>query len=106
MAVDWGDGDYEPTADALRPAATRLVEAAGVAAGQHVADIGCGTGNVALIAAAAGARATGVDRPRGWWPAPRNAPAPPGPTRASWWATPVRCRCGTAPTTTLSAASA
>ncbi|MGD9694500.1 MAG: class I SAM-dependent methyltransferase [Thermoleophilia bacterium] len=61
MAIDWGDGDYARTAEALRPAAARLVAAAGVGEGDRVLDVACGTGNVALAAVAAGGRATGVD---------------------------------------------
>ena len=62
---DWGLGRYEDTAAQLEPAARVVVERAAVAPGEHVVDVGCGTGNAALIAAASGARVTGVD------PAPR-----------------------------------
>ena len=48
--LDWGDGDYALTAAALLPAAEVLVEAAGVASGDRVLDVACGTGNVALSA--------------------------------------------------------
>jgi ubiquinone/menaquinone biosynthesis C-methylase UbiE len=61
VELDWGDGDYALIAAALAPTAEVLVDAAEVAAGQEVADIACGTGNVALAAAARGAAATGVD---------------------------------------------
>ena len=43
------------------PAAAQLVKFAGVKAGQRVLDIACGTGVVAVTAAAAGAKATGLD---------------------------------------------
>lgn len=65
MTIDWSAGSYEPTAEQLLPAATTVVRAGGVGRGQRVADIGCGTGNAALAAAALGAEVTGVD------PAPR-----------------------------------
>jgi SAM-dependent methyltransferase len=42
-------------------AAVRLVKFAGVHAGQRVLDVGCGTGVVALTAARAGAKVTGLD---------------------------------------------
>jgi SAM-dependent methyltransferase len=61
VGLDWGDGDYARTAAQLAPAAEVLVDAAGVAAGDRVLDVGCGTGNAALIAAARGGRVTGVD---------------------------------------------
>src|SRR5437016_11775907 len=41
--------------------AARLVQYAGVIPGQHVLDVGCGTGVVAVTAARAGARVTGLD---------------------------------------------
>jgi SAM-dependent methyltransferase len=59
--LDWGLGRYEHTAQQLRPAARVLVDHAGVTADQRVVDVGCGTGNAALLAAARGARVKGVD---------------------------------------------
>lgn len=60
-AVDWSIGHYEHTAAQLLPAARVVVERAAIAAGEHVVDVGCGTGNAALLAAERGARVTGVD---------------------------------------------
>ncbi len=59
--VDWGVGRYECTAEKLFPAAQVLVDGAALRPGERVLDLGCGTGNVALLAAAAGARVTAVD---------------------------------------------
>jgi SAM-dependent methyltransferase len=59
--MDWSLGRYESTAAQLLPAAEVVVAAAAPARGEHVVDVGCGTGNAALLAARAGARATGVD---------------------------------------------
>lgn len=61
MDIDWGDGDYARTAAALAPAADALVEIAGVAAGDRVLDVGCGTGNASMAAAARGAIVQAVD---------------------------------------------
>lgn len=58
---DWGVGCYERTAKALLPAAQVLVKAAQLSAGEQVLDLGSGTGNAALLAAAAGADVTAVD---------------------------------------------
>lgn len=59
--IDWGIGEYELTAAQLAPAAERAVAAAAIAPGDRVLDVACGTGNGALLAAAAGATTTGVD---------------------------------------------
>ncbi|HWD81995.1 MAG TPA: class I SAM-dependent methyltransferase [Kribbella sp.] len=59
--IDWGKGTYETTAADLRPAARELVVAAGIRPGEHVVDVGAGTGNVALLAADLGARVTAVE---------------------------------------------
>jgi len=61
---DWGAGHYEHTAAQLQGAAVVVVDVAAPAAGEHVVDVGCGTGNAALLAAARGARVTGVDPAR------------------------------------------
>ena len=65
LPLDWSVGRYEETAAQLLPAAELLVEEAAPLAGKQVVDVGCGTGNAALLAAVRGARVTGVD------PAPR-----------------------------------
>ncbi|WP_320669875.1 class I SAM-dependent methyltransferase [Patulibacter defluvii] len=58
---DWSLGEYELTATQLLPAAERAVAEAAIGAGERVLDVACGTGNAALLAAARGGVATGVD---------------------------------------------
>jgi len=58
---DWGLGHYERTAAQLAPASDVVVERAAPQASERVLDLGCGTGNAALLAAARGATVTGVD---------------------------------------------
>ena len=59
--MDWGVGSYEHTAERLQPASERAVAALGLTGGERVLDVGCGTGNAALVAARAGAIVLGVD---------------------------------------------
>ena len=61
MQIDWSLGQYETTAAQLLPAARAVVDRAALAPGERVVDVGCGTGNAALLAAAHGAHVTGVD---------------------------------------------
>ena len=59
--MDWGLGNYERIAEQLLPAAQVLVERAAPREGERVVDVGCGTGNAALLAAERGATVIGVD---------------------------------------------
>jgi SAM-dependent methyltransferase len=61
QTLDWGVGCYERIAESLAPAAHAVVRAAAVVPGEAVLDVGCGTGTVAMLAAAKGARVTAVD---------------------------------------------
>jgi len=63
--LDWGAGSYESVAAQLLPAARAVVDSAGLRPGERVLDLGCGTGNAALLAADRCGKVTGVD------PAPR-----------------------------------
>lgn len=65
QVLDWGIGHYETTAEQLFPAARAVTESAAIRPGEHVLDLGCGTGNAALLAAGHSGEVTGVD------PAPR-----------------------------------
>ena len=59
--MEWGQGRYERIAKQLLPAAEVVVEQAAPQEGERVVDIGCGTGNAALLAAERGAKVIGVD---------------------------------------------
>jgi len=61
VTLDWGAGEYERTARELEPAAHHVVALAGLASGETVLDLACGTGNAAIEAARAGAQVTGLD---------------------------------------------
>jgi SAM-dependent methyltransferase len=58
----WASGDYPSMVETfLTPLGPRLVEAAGIQAGQRVLDVAAGTGNASLPAAEAGAEVTASD---------------------------------------------
>jgi SAM-dependent methyltransferase len=58
----WAAGDYAAVSDAITDAvASKLVERVGVDSTHAVLDVATGTGNVALLAAEAGARTAGLD---------------------------------------------
>ena len=59
--MDWSLGRYERMAEQLLPAARVAIERGAPDRGERVLDVGCGTGNAALLAAVRGARVTGVD---------------------------------------------
>jgi SAM-dependent methyltransferase len=59
--MEWGQGRYERIAEQLFPAAEAVVEGAAISPGERVVDVGCGTGNAALLAAERGAKVTGID---------------------------------------------
>jgi SAM-dependent methyltransferase len=61
VSIDWGEGRYENTAAQLAPIAEVVVEAAAPQPGERVLDLGTGTGNAALLAAARHASVLGVD---------------------------------------------
>ncbi|TCO56058.1 class I SAM-dependent methyltransferase [Actinocrispum wychmicini] len=64
--VDWSMGRFEQIAPQLLPAARAALDLIALKPGTHLVDIGCGTGNAALLAAQEpGVLVTGVD------PAPR-----------------------------------
>ena len=56
-----GWAHFAPFETFTTPPAARLLKHAGVVAGQHVLDVACGTGVVAITAARLGARVSGID---------------------------------------------
>lgn len=105
----WASGDHPAVAADLIPTlGPELVRAAGVRPGQHVLDVGAGSGNAAIPAAATGATVTASDltpellaagreiaAQRGveleWVEA--DAEALPSPTAASTWCCHRSARC-------------
>lgn len=59
--MDWSLGHYEIIAADLLPAAAAVLDRAATRTGERLLDLGCGTGNAALLAARRGARVVGVD---------------------------------------------
>jgi SAM-dependent methyltransferase len=59
--MNWDLGHYEHLAPQLRPAAEAAVERLALRRGEVVLDLGCGTGNAALLASGRGATVIGVD---------------------------------------------
>jgi SAM-dependent methyltransferase len=57
----WSLGDYSPIERLTLPASRALIDACAVSAGQEVLDVGAGTGNFALLAAAEGASVVASD---------------------------------------------
>ncbi len=59
--LDWGIGEYEQTAAELESVARDVLALSSITRGERVLDVACGTGNATLLAARAGAAATGLD---------------------------------------------
>lgn len=57
----WASGDYGVIASRIVLMAERLVDSAGLRAGQSVLDVATGTGNAAIAAARCGCEVTGID---------------------------------------------
>jgi len=57
----WTSGDFLPIARSFAPGAEDFIARLGLRQGESVLDVACGTGNLAIPAARAGARVTGID---------------------------------------------
>ena len=61
LKATWMTGDFGRIAKGYEAGAAEFVRRLGFAAGTRILDVACGTGNLALPAARAGASVTGVD---------------------------------------------
>src|SRR5689334_22313903 len=61
MRAMWMAGNFGKIAEQITKGAEEFVERLGIRPGTQVLDVACGTGNVALPAAAQGAHVTGLD---------------------------------------------
>jgi SAM-dependent methyltransferase len=57
----WMDGNYDYFSRFMESSAVEFLDRLGIEAGASLLDVGCGSGQLALIAARRGARVTGVD---------------------------------------------
>jgi SAM-dependent methyltransferase len=57
----WTSGDFLPIARSFAPGAEEFIARLGLRPGESVLDVACGTGNLAIPAALAGACVTGID---------------------------------------------
>src|SRR4051812_27404164 len=61
VRATWNSGDFGRIAPSYARGAREFVDRVGIAAGARMLDVACGTGNLALPAARAGAIVTGID---------------------------------------------
>src|SRR5262252_7889916 len=66
LKTTWMTGDYDLFSRYLEKDAERFFKRLGVTPGTRLLDVGCGAGQLALIAARAGARVTGCDIATNW----------------------------------------
>ncbi|MEO7539167.1 MAG: methyltransferase domain-containing protein [Pyrinomonadaceae bacterium] len=61
MKAVWSAGDFGRIAEAIYDAGDEFIIRLGIERGEQVLDVACGTGNLAIPAAKAGAEVTGID---------------------------------------------
>lgn len=66
LHATWTAGDYGKVAEGLEPSARDFFERLDVQPGERVLDVACGSGQIALLAASAGAEVTGIDLAPEW----------------------------------------
>src|SRR5262249_9194270 len=78
LKATWMTGDYDHFARYMQKDAEAFYQRLGIAPGSRLLDVGCGSGQIALIAARAGAQATGCDISTNWLEAARARAAAEG----------------------------
>jgi ubiquinone/menaquinone biosynthesis C-methylase UbiE len=78
LKTTWMTGDYDAFSRYMEKDAEQFYRRLGVAPGARLLDVGCGAGQLALIAARAGARVTGCDISTNWLDAARARAAAEG----------------------------
>ena len=66
LKTTWMTGDYDLFSRFMEKDAEQFFERLGVTPGTRLLDVGCGAGQLALIAARAGAQVTGCDIATNW----------------------------------------
>jgi 2-polyprenyl-3-methyl-5-hydroxy-6-metoxy-1,4-benzoquinol methylase len=66
LKTTWMTGDYDLFSRFMEKDAERFFRRLGVAPGTRLLDVGCGAGQLALIAARAGAQVSGCDIATNW----------------------------------------
>ena len=61
LKATWMSGDYAHFAKPMEPGALEFLERIAIPPGTEMLDVGCGAGQIAIPAARAGVRVTGVD---------------------------------------------
>jgi SAM-dependent methyltransferase len=78
LKTTWMTGDYGVFSRYLEKSAADFFERLGVKQGTRLLDVGCGAGQIALLAARAGAQVTGCDIATNWLEQARNRAAAEG----------------------------
>jgi ubiquinone/menaquinone biosynthesis C-methylase UbiE len=78
LKTTWMTGDYDRFSRFMEKDAERFFARLGVTPGTRLLDVGCGAGQLALIAARAGAQATGCDISTNWLESARARAAAEG----------------------------
>src|SRR3954465_12913350 len=78
LKATWMTGDYDTFARYMEKDAETFYQRLGVARGSRLLDVGCGAGQLSLIAARAGANVTGCDIATNWLEKARTRAAAEG----------------------------